>query len=319
MNLPPHPRYIREQERLTKYYAIVIQQIVSIIKDIEGETLTKRQQQAVLTQISSMTMELEKKQKEWCEDVITSVFTDAQARALISLGVVETIAEARKKVTTNTFQQQRVQAMIDDTFEDLLQATRHMDRRTKRLVRDIVAETQRVNALQRKGYDSTRHEIFNELRRQGFSKSIRDQAFVGIVDRSGRRWDLRTYSNMIAKTKIQQAQVEGARVEALEYDTDLAIISHSGAVDACRHFEGMIISLEGRTRGYRTYRELRDSNLIFHPNCQHTVHPIILDNLPPNLREIAEKARVSGERAFENPKAAISEGLKRERELKKKK
>ncbi|MFP3802110.1 hypothetical protein, partial [Paraburkholderia sp. SIMBA_027] len=57
------------------------------------------------------------------------------------------------------------------------------------------------------------------------------------------------------------------------------------AEDECKNFEGMIISLNGLTEGLLTYQELYNSNLIFHPNCQHKLHLVKIENLPAKVVE----------------------------------
>ncbi|MFP5303468.1 hypothetical protein R2R70_20030, partial [Cobetia sp. SIMBA_158] len=86
-------------------------------------------------------------------------------------------------------------------------------------------------------------------------------------------------------TKLNQAHVEGVRVGGLERGIDTAIISTHNAEDECKNFEGMIISLNGLTEGLLTYQELYNSNLIFHPNCQHKLHLVKIENLPAKVVE----------------------------------
>jgi hypothetical protein len=116
--------------------------------------------------------------------------------------------------------------------------------------------------------------LIEELTKQGLSKSIKEEGFVGIVDKKGRQWELNRYVDMVVRTKYKQARFEGMRTKAVEDGYDLAVVSSHGAKDKCRKYEGMVISMNGQTAGYPTYQELRRSNEIFHPNCKHTIFPI---------------------------------------------
>ena len=170
-------------------------------------------------------------------------------------------------------------------------------------------ETMRVKAIEQLGRKTQRNDIAGTLARQGLSKNLDSEGWVGIVDASGRRWNLSTYAEMVVRTKLQQAHVEGVRVEALERKVDLAVVSSHGAKDACRFFEGMVVSLNGTTPGYPTYSELRATNKIFHPNCQHSVNPVrTLSLLPKDVRDkhfekLAGMEKVLGKK-FELPKPA---------------
>jgi hypothetical protein len=108
---------------------------------------------------------------------------------------------------------------------------------------------------------------------------------------------------MVTRTKMLEAFSEGQRVQAVEMGIDLAIISSHGAKDACRHFEGQVISMTGQTEGFLTYDELRRSNLIFHPNCKHRITPVrSLDLLPEAVRRKYEEGKKEALAAFKAQK-----------------
>lgn len=312
MNLPPHPTFKKDVDRLESYYKRAFTEIVRLLKTLDPkDVITQQKQTALLRDIALVLSTLEGRSEQWANEVILEAFEDSQARALVTMGVVGSIAEARKQISTTQIVRDRAQQMIEDTFEDLLQATQHTNRKIKKIVREIVADSMRQNAVKNVGVRQNAREVHERLLKQGFSKSIREETFIGIVDKAGRRWDLQTYSRMVVKTKIQQSQIEGARLEALELGNDLAIISSHGAKDSCKHFEGMIVSMSGLTKGYRTLADLRASGLIFHPNCQHTVHPIgDIGRLPQSLKDKHEKASEQGSQALKSPKRTKSEDQK---------
>jgi hypothetical protein len=96
---------------------------------------------------------------------------------------------------------------------------------------------------------------------------------------------------MVARTKMNNAYIDAIREEALQDGTDLAIISTKpDTYDACKHYEGMIISLNGLTSGYLTYEGIKQSKECFHPNCGHFVRPIGgTDKVPDKLMKVHEK------------------------------
>ena len=107
------------------------------------------------------------------------------------------------------------------------------------------------------------------------------QERINVLDRR-----VTLYPEMVVRTKLQQAHVEGVRVESVERGVDLAVICSHGATDPCRNYEGLVISMNGETPGYKTYQELRQSGKIFHPNCKHHISPIRdIKLLPESLRK----------------------------------
>jgi hypothetical protein len=308
LQIPPTPTYEEDIKRLLKYYRKGLRDVVRIIEGLDTKDVIRQQTyNDILRDIAIIFTQLNNQTHDWVQETIQESFEDSQARALLSIGIATTLLEARSMISTTEITRVRAKQLIEDTFEDLLQATQFTEKKVKQLVRDIVAESLRNNALQNVGMRQSKNEILDRLLKKGFSKTIKEETFIGIIDRAGRRWDLQTYVSMVVQTKIQQAQIEGARVEALENEADLAIISSHGARDSCKHFEGMIISLEGRTKGYRTLSELRASGLIFHPNCRHTVHPIgSLEAVPLKLMQKHETAQETANKALENPKETKS-------------
>jgi hypothetical protein len=109
-----------------------------------------------------------------------------------------------------------------------------------------------------------------------------------IIDNAGRRWSVDNYARVVVKSKLAQAHREGAMDRAVADGYDLARISAHGAKDACKNFEGLLVSITGKTAGYPTVVQLKASGLIFHPNCMHLVQPCNPKLLPDSALQHAE-------------------------------
>jgi Phage minor capsid protein 2 len=294
----PPIQYDKDIERLMKYYqrsyVRVVKELVRLLETDSWNTLVN-QEASLARQISLILQEADKDILPELEDLLRKSHAAGQAQALVSLGEASTLSEATRGVAFTMFAQKSVEKMVTDTFEDVLALTNRTDKRIKKTVRDVAGEIMRMNAMNQMGLDTSKKQIMEGLLKKGFSKKIQKD-FKGVTSSDGRRWELKTYVKMLVKTKIQQAYSEGVRAECIERGIDLAVISSHGAKDACRHFEGMVISMTGATKGLYTYDELRRSNKIFHPNCEHTITPIrSVDLLPDSLqekhREQLEKAK----------------------------
>ncbi|UKL30004.1 minor capsid protein [Bacillus phage PK2] len=302
MNIPPVPTYKREIERLERVYKTALQSISKQLKSVEPEDLLRQEiYESQIRQITFILNDLNSEARVWIEETLTDAFEYSQASALVTMGMADTLVEAKGKLQFSLMARKRIEAMIDDTFEDILQAHSKMDSNLKKLVREVQADVLRQQIAMQRGTVTSAKELKTALIKEGFSKRLVDDNWVGVVDAGGKRWDLTTYTKMVARTKLQQTQIEGARIQALENDSDLAMISSHGAKDGCSAFEGIIVSLEGRTRGYRTLGEVRGSGVIFHPNCQHTIHPIgDIEALPKSLKDKAERQQKKADYAVEN-------------------
>lgn len=173
------------------------------------------------------------------------------------------------------------EVLAKDTMEDLLFATTNTERNIKKVVREIFQKHLSIAGLD----GSSQKEIISNIKKEFTKKAIQEklakEGFVGIIDKAGRKWNLKTYIEMVVKTKALQSYHEGIQQGALQGGKDLAMISRRGASDSCRYFEGLIISMSGQTEGFLTYAQCRSTGLIFHPNCKHTCYPVrSLEALP---------------------------------------
>lgn len=195
----------------------------------------------------------------------------------------DTNDDTETKVNLSDSHKKRLDTMIKQTQDDLLKATNNTENNVKRLVRKVVSRE--ITGAGKSGRVGKRSNmairIEQQLREQFIKEGIKD-ADVSIIDRAKRKWKLQTYSEMVARTKMNRAYIDAIRQESYENGTDLAIISTKPDThDACLHYEGMIISLNGLSAGYLTYDQIRATKLCFHPNCGHFVRPITGTHMVP--------------------------------------
>ncbi|MED4619471.1 phage minor capsid protein, partial [Priestia megaterium] len=191
------------------------------------------------------------------EKLIKKTFKEGQAYHLLSVKEAKTWNEALNSASFNRIQREKVQALFADTYKDILIATENTSESVKALVRDQVKKVSQYHSLKNTRYTQQAEELAKELSKKGLSERISKEGFVGIEDARGRKWDLKTYSNMVIKTKVNDAYINGMMHESQEKGFDLAVISKHGAKDKCRNWEGMVISLHGKTKGYITYKQAR--------------------------------------------------------------
>src|SRR5699024_3484652 len=267
----PEIQHDKDIKRLLKYYkrsyALIVHNLINVLDNPEVSEIIVKQEASLARQLQLILKQNDEIILPETEKIIRKAFTEGQAQAMFSLGDARTLSEATKGVGMSMLARKSVDAMIQDTFEDVLAITERTDKRIKKTVRKIAGESMRLNAIQQLGYDTTRKEIISKLLKEGFSKNI-TKNFKGITDSAGRKWKLDSYVNMLVKTKMQQSYIEGIKTESIERGTDLALISSHNATDDCNKYEGIVISLTGSTEGFLVYEDLRETNEIFHPHCK---------------------------------------------------
>lgn len=276
-NERPTAKYVRNEKQFVNYLSKQYDSIAKLLmKELElNPNSTKAIRQAeIMKQIQFTIGKMDKPMHDQIEKYIKEAFMDGQAYHKLSIGDAKSMTEALKAHSWNKVNLAKVKALTEDTYKDILLATQHTQFRLKRVIRDAVADVAQYHALLNTGYKEQADQLAKTLVKQGLSDRIVKDGFVGVVDKKGRRWNLNVYSKMVIKTKVNDAFKEGVIQEAEESGLDLAVISDHSAEDACNKWEGVVVSMTGATEGYPTYKEARGSNQVFHPNCEHTLHPI---------------------------------------------
>jgi len=273
----PTPKYKRDRKRIAKklaqHYKRMHDFLILQLQFNPDDPKTIHEAQ-IMRQINYYLSELNRDLHQEIQALVDKAFKDGQAHHLLSVKEAKSWDDALKGISFNTIQRQKLEALMSDTYEDILAATENTSDHIKQVVRKTVSKVAQYHSLTNGNYADMQKDLLKELSQKGLSKTIQKEGFVGIKDRAGRKWDIGTYTKMVVTTKTNQAFVEGVMHESIETGFDLAVISDHGAEDACRKWEGVVISLRGKTKGYITYKQARATNEIFHPNCEHGIHSI---------------------------------------------
>ena len=303
----PTPVYVRDRKKISKLYERALKQISKqILKDLvvtDPSNIQIINQVKLMKQLELILKQLNGEVKNYTEEVIIQAIRHGQAVHLMKIAGIEDYNEALKQAGLTVLPKEMLEALVSDTFQDLLIATTFMEDSLKKTVRKTVAKVMQLKMAQNTGRVEMVDLLVKELSKKGLSKTLTEEGFVGIIDKRGRRWNLKTYADMVITTKTQQAHVEGIRHEADLTGYDLAIISDHNAKDVCSKWENVIISLNGKTKGFPTYAQVRRTKECFHPNCEHTLLPIrSIDNVHKDILKEHEKKVVEGMKTIEKSK-----------------
>lgn len=105
------------------------------------------------------------------------------------------------------------------------------------------------------------------LIRKYFGRELYEQKFINI---NGRNYNLISYAENVARTRLRIIQSEATKNLCEEYDNDLVEISDHGTIcEICKEFEGKVYSINGDTPGYDVIPEWPP----YHPQCEHSAAP----------------------------------------------
>jgi len=264
-----------EIARLVKFYEQAEREILDRI----NRALLRGNNTEYLAQmkknIDIILQQLREGNRTWCEQAIPRVYSQGLYSADAMLKDVGTSTSA----AFGAIHQQAAQVMAENAFQRLQDVVQVIGRQAEGIYRDLALESVRGTVV---GYETWK-QVANRYREQ-----LAERGVTGFRDRSGRAWNMRTYTEMVARTTTQQAHTEGTLNRLSEQGHDLIIVSrHRGACPLCTPWEGKILSISGKTKGYPTFEEAKASGLM-HPNCRHTVSLYI--DLDKEIEELDKEA-----------------------------
>lgn len=261
---------------LQRHYSQILQMLVNTLQYTGGDfsNISAITEMELMRQIEEKLSLMEAELQEEISDYINKQYVNGQLNHYIATTGNTDYNAVLNEFPFASINWYKAEQLIADTMDDLLFATNNTKKSIKRVIRETVGKHIQLNALQGESYKTIKRLIIKDLQKKGLSEKITKSGFVGVVDKSGRKWGLKNYTDMVVKTKTHQAYIEGIKAQCIETGKDLAVIPHKGATDPCKNFEGMIISMTGVNTNYPSYEQLKATNLIFHPRCKHNVIPI---------------------------------------------
>ena len=174
-----------------------------------------------------------------------------------------TAAEATKILNSAT----RIQPLVKETVTNVVGQHAQILRSADDIYRSVVTTAASGQVL---GVDVHKKAVQNAL------DKFAANGVSGFVDKSGKKWDLESYTKMALHTAVHRASIEGhvnglkARGQTLVY-----VSNHLRECPLCRPWEGKILSTDYETPVSQTMAvaTLRDAQAagFMHPFCRHTV------------------------------------------------
>ena len=146
--------------------------------------------------------------------------------------------------------------------------TDKMSRNLINALRESTVQAMRSQALTGGTLKAMGKDILARWKRTAQEKPV-------FTDVSGRTWETGRYIQMNARTNAMRVYNDCLADDISQTGNDLVMVSKGGSAscDGCAPWEGIILSLSGKTKGFPTYEQARQSGC-FHPNCTHTLDAV---------------------------------------------
>ena len=170
-----------------------------------------------------------------------------------------------KQVDLLTVHKDAINALVSDAYLDFANGMNGLVRGAEHQLNDALKKQIRAINISKQITGTSIKTIAKEV-----EEVIGKQGFSVLVDRGGRQWSLKRYSNMLVRTHTIKAANEGAINRAVEFGIDIVEIStHPGACEICRPYEGKKYSISGRSEDFPALTV----QIPIHPNCRHSILP----------------------------------------------
>jgi len=238
-----------------------------LLQTLSSGDLTKKQVQLQkLAQIEEIVNELDIDVRSWVAVEVPAFYEIGMFEALKALH--ERGSNVAFSIDFANFHREAIEALARETYANIAEGMTGLTRTGEK----VISMAQRESVL----VEIAKGDILGKDRRsiaKDVKQVLQDSGITALVDKRGREWDLLTYGEMLARTKLTQAHNTGTINRMTESGYDLVEVSeHAGSCPLCEPWQGQILSVTGRTNAYGTLDDAIGMGL-FHPNCRHTVTP----------------------------------------------
>jgi hypothetical protein len=255
------------------FYRIITRAYQDIFDELTSEDLTKNwRRKKTLKQIEKIVSEADKDVKAWISVEIPAFYEKGM------FDTVKDIYAEAGDVKINRdfahFHKEAIQAISRETYQDIASGMSGLTRTGERMVAIATRDSILKNVITGQITGDSAREI-----RKQIENTLRSEGITALTDRAGRRWDLKRYGEMLARTKLTQAHNSGVvnRMAGGGYDL-VMITAHGGSCPLCVPWQGRVLSVSGISNEHPSLDEARGEGL-FHPNCRHAMTPYHADFL----------------------------------------
>jgi hypothetical protein len=253
--MPPKRLSEAQAERLIRLYDAAEKEILAeynraLLKGNDLKNLT-----ALKNNVAAIRKDLLAGGRTWCEDAIPALYQAA---------MVEVDSGLAAQTAFGAIHQQAMQILAENTFSRLQEVDAVIGRRVDDVYRNLALEAVRGDVA---GYQTWKQTA------KRYREQLAEKGITGFKDAAGREWNMKTYTEMVARTTTREAMINGTANRLLEHGQDLAEITGGTAKNTCqvcRDWVGRTVSLTGKTPGYPTLDDARGAG-VFHGNCTHNI------------------------------------------------
>jgi len=284
---------------LVARYAAAAARITRILQALDPSGFTAGKARRAKGAVEKVITELNRAARSWSRKNIGAVYGSSRQMAEARMTTMGVKRPKRARADRHP----RVRGRLADrTFADLFKANRSIRQLARRYcdlmaraaegvarvaevqafdsaeVRQFIDRTVRAAVTQTSKYNAglahlTSKDVAAKIRAR-LLKKIGGGDFITITGKDGiaRAYNLKSYSELVARTRMRETQTEAVKEVCRQFDNDLVEIPrHDNPCPECAEYQGQVYSISGN---HPKYPLLPDGGPPWHPNCEDVANPV---------------------------------------------
>ncbi|MGE6896829.1 phage minor capsid protein [Priestia flexa] len=259
--------------QLIEYFAQVIQSIFSRVNNAKDLTNDKNAQELITAILKSLD-DLGIKTSEVMPQELEKTYLQAISSATQDLVAQKVKVDALKPadVIKKKLHVAALTSLVRDTLQDLRVAIRAAKQSATTTIKKVLSKTKREIAkglIQGNGRKIVAKRV---------AQAFREEGLVCFKTADNKRLRLDKYAKVVVSYKMRESATQGASNRYLESGVGLVkVSSQKPTCKVCGRFSGMVVSLTGKHKGFKSIKDKGVKLAPYHPHCKCTVSPYVTD------------------------------------------
>lgn len=268
-------------DKLIALYSKAGERLLDLIRSLEEGSYSRQRKLKILKQIDDILAELTDGSAQSMSMLLAEAYKNGVSEAADSMMTQGIPKEHINTVLEPVIHQQAVQAIMDDSFFRILEATDNMSADVKRRVEEVVrTATERM---------LTEGVNRRQATKEAIAKAT-EKGITGVVTRNGAQIPVDKYMNGVVQYSLRKAHVTGAENTIVQNGIDLVYVNFVGITcEYCAKYQGRVYSISGNDKRFPKL-EIRPP---YHSHCVHSLSAWIDEYTPDDevQRMIAQSNR----------------------------
>lgn len=246
--------------KLISLYERANEALLAMLWSMAEGTWTRRRALDLIAQVQVLLADLTAQAGEQAAELLADSYKAGAAEAIKGMvvqGLPPVVLDAGLK---NIIHQEAVQALVDDTFYSILEASDHMLKDAKQRIEEVVRRANERSLVQGVSRRQATKDAVAELA---------DKGITGIVTKNGAEIPADKYMSSVIHYHQRKAHVTGVEQMARQNGQDLVYVNYVGITcRMCAGLQGRVYSLSGNDPRFPLMTPERKPP--YHSHCVHS-------------------------------------------------